>query len=397
MIRKELIIDETKGDFGVEAISLVDRPAIQEDFVYFSAEERYEMKADAERQMLVGPAMIPNKDIYRRDPRTGEEYNVFFSTETVQQCAHLFLRDSNPHATTLDHEKKASDVYVIESWIVEDRKNDKQQKYGFDLPEGTWMVSVKIDDAATWESIKSGERNGFSIEGYFADRLVSNFSHQNADMALIEQLKDLIAQFSAEAPAVEEAPVEETKQQFYAEAKLADGRTIATDAEAMEAGASIFVIDEEGNAEPLAEGEYELEGGATIKVDAEGKLIGEEEEATEEGEEPAEEVEEMAAEEVTEEVTEEVAEEAPATEEVEEEKEEEEEEVKEEFDAEAAIAELSASVAALAEAVKDNFAAVEDKVAELAKAPAQEFSHTPSANYSSTTGKADAFRIKLPK
>ena len=126
--------------------------------------------ADEEQKIVVGPAMIPEMAIPRRD-EDGDIYYVKFSAETIKEIMMKFMKEARTNATNQDHqEDNAAGAYVYESWLVEDPENDKANtKYGFNVPAGTWMVSMKVDDKETWKRVKSGELRGFSVEGFFSD------------------------------------------------------------------------------------------------------------------------------------------------------------------------------------------------------------------------------------
>ena len=118
----------------------------------------------------MGPALIPNKKIYRRSGE--EEYYIFFSDDTVRKAAELFLSKGKQNNSTLEHEIELNGMSVVESWIIEDKEKDKSNLYGFDLPLGTWMVSMKVNNDEVWSSyVKTGKVKGFSIEGHFADTM----------------------------------------------------------------------------------------------------------------------------------------------------------------------------------------------------------------------------------
>jgi len=166
----ELIIDEEDEISGIDAISIVDDPAIQEDFITLSSQEVKLAEVDKDKQILMGPALIPNKKIYRRSGE--EEYYIFFSDDTVRKAAELFLSKGKQNNSTLEHEIELNGMSVVESWIIEDKEKDKSNLYGFDLPLGTWMVSMKVNNDEVWSSyVKTGKVKGFSIEGHFADTM----------------------------------------------------------------------------------------------------------------------------------------------------------------------------------------------------------------------------------
>ena len=192
----ELVISDDNEELAIDAISLVSQPAIEVDFIYFNkAKNNLTLaKLDEEKRMLVSPALIPLKNIYRYDAEKDQDYYVFFSKETVRKASEMYLKHNNHHKATYEHEQRVSGVLTIESWIKEDEKYDKSNAYGFDLPIGTWFVKMKINNSEMWERIKSGELRGLSIEGYFVDRLEqmglnSKIEDDNILQALAEILK----------------------------------------------------------------------------------------------------------------------------------------------------------------------------------------------------------------
>jgi len=191
----ELIIDEEAMLSGIEAISIVDRPAIEEKFIALSKEDKVELaKVDEEKRVLMGAALIPNKNIYRQNE--DEEYYIFFSDDTVRQASELFLMRGNQNKSTLEHQADLHGLSVVESWIIEDETHDKSRKYGMNLPVGTWMVSMKVNNDEVWEDyVKTGKVSGFSIEGYFTDRVeMSQDDELNSPEAisLLEEISDAL-------------------------------------------------------------------------------------------------------------------------------------------------------------------------------------------------------------
>lgn len=185
----ELIIDEKEDLSGVEAISVVEFPAIEENFIALNQQLQL-AKVDDEKRILMGAALIPNKNIYRRNGE--DEYYIFFSDATVKKASELFLMNSNQNNATLEHQKKINDLSVVESWIVEDTEMDKSKKYGLNAPVGTWMVSMKVNNDSIWNDfVKTGKVKGFSIEGYFADKLEMSLQKEQED-ELINKIKEII-------------------------------------------------------------------------------------------------------------------------------------------------------------------------------------------------------------
>ena len=169
----ELVIDEKNEDMAIDAISLVTDPAIEVDFIYLNKAKSNLVlaKTDNEQRLLVSPALIPNKQIFRFDAETNQEYYVYFTPDTVKKASEMYLKYQNNNKATIQHEENTSGVHTVESWIVQDTDMDKSRLYGFDVPKGTWMVSMKIENDEVWERIKEGELKGLSIEGYFVDKM----------------------------------------------------------------------------------------------------------------------------------------------------------------------------------------------------------------------------------
>ena len=192
----ELVLDETQSLNGIEAISIVEYPAIEENFVALNSQERVQFAAqDAEKRILMGAALVPNKPTYRN--QDGEEFYVYFTSKTIRQAAELFLMRGNQNESTLEHEAKLTGLSVVESWIIEDDQHDKSRKYGMDLPVGTWMVSMKVNNEKIWNDfVKTGKVKGFSIEGYFVDK-VNMASHvEQQAMDTLTKINDILKSWS---------------------------------------------------------------------------------------------------------------------------------------------------------------------------------------------------------
>jgi hypothetical protein len=186
----ELLIDENKIESGINAVSVVESPAIEENFVALKKHEVELKEVDGEKRILMGAALVPNKQIYRKNG--DKEFYIYFSEETVRKASELFLMRANQNNATLEHEKKMLDgMSVVESWIIEDEKQDKSAKYGFNLPKGTWMISMKVNNDEIWNKVKAGEVKGFSIEGYFVDKYEMSLQETEEDR-LINAIRDLI-------------------------------------------------------------------------------------------------------------------------------------------------------------------------------------------------------------
>ena len=137
----ELFIRNEKED-GVFAVSLVENPAIEENWVALSAEGIELKVADEERRVLVGMALIPEKRIYRKIK--DKEFNIYFSKETISKAQELYMKNINANNVTTEHERPIQGATVIESWIVEDAKKDKSNLYNLNAHVGSWEIMMKI-------------------------------------------------------------------------------------------------------------------------------------------------------------------------------------------------------------------------------------------------------------
>ena len=189
----ELIIDPNDEQSGIDAISLVETPAIESNFIALSKQkhELYLKEINAEKKILMGAALIPDKSIYRRNDK-GDEYYIYFSKNTVRQASELFFKKSNHKNATFEHENKIDGVTIVESWIVENKEKDKSALYDLEVPVGTWMISMKVNNSEIWNDfVKTGKVKGFSIEGYFADKATIQASKDTSETKL-EEIKELL-------------------------------------------------------------------------------------------------------------------------------------------------------------------------------------------------------------
>jgi hypothetical protein len=191
----ELILDEEDLDAGVEAISIVESPAIESDFVALKNQEIKLAEVDKEKKILMGALLIPNKPIYRNGSEG--EYYIYFSKDTIVKASQMFLQNGNQSRSTLEHAQALNGLTLVESWIVEDKAKDKTALYSLDVPVGTWMGSVKVNNEDVWnEYVKTNKVKGFSIEGYFADKMEAPKEAIEEQMAeqLLSKIKTIITQ-----------------------------------------------------------------------------------------------------------------------------------------------------------------------------------------------------------
>ena len=165
---------DDEGNQGIRMISLVADPAISVMGMYFSddIEQEFRFKSVKDKQIIVGPAIIPNKKILRKD-NNDNYYYVYFTKEVICKMVEKFVKDNNNQSLNIDHSNKMVPGFIQSSWIVEDPMYDKSRFYGFNLPIGSYFIEVKIEDENFWMSeVKEEGRYGFSIEGLMGQKLV---------------------------------------------------------------------------------------------------------------------------------------------------------------------------------------------------------------------------------
>jgi len=174
---EELVLNEDQlNQAGVFAIGLVDMPAHETDFVYMSknkAKKNYFAMASEEKYMIYGPAIIPDKKILQYD-ENGNEYYMYFSKETTNKLAQNYLKNFSQKSFTFQHNEYLDGATLVEQWIIEDESNDKSNALGFNLPKGTWMMGIKVDNVEVWEKVKNETVKGLSIEAYMTSKIIEN-------------------------------------------------------------------------------------------------------------------------------------------------------------------------------------------------------------------------------
>jgi hypothetical protein len=191
----EIVIEED-GNQGIRMVSLVENPAIEVMGMYFSDDEInkevvYQFKEVGDKQIVVGPALIPDRKILRKDDE-GNYYYVKFTRETIERLVNKFNEENNNRSINVDHSNRMVDGFIQQNWIVEDPTYDKSRFYGFNnLPIGTWMIEVKIKDSKFWASeVKAEGKYGFSIEGLLGQKLI--------EMSEVVEVNDLIDDLTEE-------------------------------------------------------------------------------------------------------------------------------------------------------------------------------------------------------
>lgn len=201
-------------DSETYAISMVEAPAIESDFVALAKEEEDKVQVfleSNERHMVYGAALIPEKDIYRNNGE--QEFYISFTKESIEKMSQDFMKEYRQHEVKTDHDEVANEVCVVESWLVQDAYKDKANALGINVPEGTWMVGMKVNNIETWDRIKAGELKGFSVESMltleeFSKQNDNNMSIETNDMNFWNKMKEVLAEVFSKKEEVVEEPQE---------------------------------------------------------------------------------------------------------------------------------------------------------------------------------------------
>lgn len=203
-------------DSETYAISLVESPAIESDFVALAKEDEEKQQVfleSNEKHMLYGAALIPDKDIYRNNGE--QEFYINFTKESIERMSQDFMKEYRQYEVKTDHDDIANEVCVVESWLVSDSYKDKSNALGINVPEGTWMVGMKVNNIETWERIKAGELKGFSVESMisleeFSKQNNDNMNIETNDMGFWNKMKEVLAEaFSKKEGDIEPIDMEE--------------------------------------------------------------------------------------------------------------------------------------------------------------------------------------------
>lgn len=194
----KLPLYEVTVDSDVYAISLVDEPAIEVNYVHLKKDSKAKkvvfLEDEAkEKHMVVGPVLIPDMPIYRN--QDGEEFYIQFSKESIERLAYNYIKQGyNMTSFTAQHQYPVNEVYIVESWL-KTTENDKSNDLGFDCPIGTWFVGAKVNNVDVWEDIKDGKMNGFSVEAFVSlDELKLNKIKRNENKDMAVQKKNIKAE-----------------------------------------------------------------------------------------------------------------------------------------------------------------------------------------------------------
>ena len=246
-----------KKSKGVFAISLVNAPATGEHYIAMAKQDKIVKfaKVDEEQRILMGLVLQPDQLIYRVD-EDGNEFEMFFSAETIKDFSQNFFQSGFQLNSKLEHDEPIEGVTFVESWLVENPKVDKSAAFGLEYPKGSWLVSMKVDNDDIWNNyIKTGELKGFSIDGMVELEEVnfkSNIQMSKSNKNILALLKQIVSGAEQE--------VEVTL------GSVKSGELdIQFDGETLEVGAPVFLLADEEKVS-LADGTYKLDEGGEIVV-----------------------------------------------------------------------------------------------------------------------------------
>ena len=246
-----------KKSKGVFAISLVHDPATAEHFIAMAKQDKIVTlaKVDEEKRILMGLVLQPEQLIYRVD-ENGNEFEMFFSEETIRDFSQNFFQSGFQLNSKLEHDTPIEGVTFTESWLVADPKKDKSAAYGLSYPVGSWLVSMKVDNDDIWNNyIKTGELRGFSIDGMVEleeVNLKTDIQMSKENKSILALLKDIVS-----------------KNEKQIEVTLGSVKSgeldIQFEGETLEVGTAVFLMADEEKVQ-LADGSYKLDEGGEIVV-----------------------------------------------------------------------------------------------------------------------------------
>ena len=203
---------------GVYAVSIVDRPAMEGDFIQFEKENKLQfVKVDESKRRVMGLILEPNKEVLRFNKATNTPYSVFFEKEDVEAVAYNFQKQGNQNNSTIQHNGTPIEgVSFVETWIVENPKVDKSSNFGFEYPKGSWMGVMQLDNEEVWnEYVKTGIVKGFSIDALMQFEEINlkkvNMSKEN-EGSILEMLKELPTKIVALIKPTEKVEVKEASE-----------------------------------------------------------------------------------------------------------------------------------------------------------------------------------------
>ena len=273
----DISVDEE--GLGLFGLSFVDNPAIQVELHAFKAEDKQKIYFSShEKREVVSPVLIPNQLIIRE--ADGIPYYMRASEETIKKIYEKYMLSGNWNNFTYMHENMELDIserakdgiYLQRLWIIGDeRTDDANTKYGFELPKGTLMMKAKVNNRQIWNEIRDGKLRGISLEAFF-DKISTNkalqitYSKMKTNLELFQKFIAFLNEVSVEADGI----ATEAKKDMTNSGEIELKYFIDDE--------HYFVVDGDGivrdeNGEQIAEGEYKLADGNVFVVDSNSKFV----------------------------------------------------------------------------------------------------------------------------
>ncbi len=184
-----MAVNDAKSPSKINLVSVVADPAIKSKGKLFKDDlvKEFTFAIVQDEQRIIAPVLIPDVEIYRNDE--DGEYIMTFSKEVIKQLYDDFKKSGDNRRLNMNHSSQMINGFINSDWIVEDTYYDKTRMYGINVPVGTVMFDVKIEDSEQWALIKEQGMSGFSIEATLGIR-PANLSKQLTDDEIIDSLSD---------------------------------------------------------------------------------------------------------------------------------------------------------------------------------------------------------------
>lgn len=243
---------EDELDGIIYAISIVDKPANKMEFITMNEQVKLK-ETNKEKQILTGVVLQPDQLVYRYTEDKGE-YNLTFPKETIEKLSFEYLERGYQKNSTYNHEQGLEGISVVESWIVKDGDNDKAKSLGFNVPDGTWMVSMRLSDELWNEYIKTGKAKGFSIDAFLNQEKIDNqvFKINKNKNKKVDMLKQKLLK------AINLFETKEKEEEVKMEDFVSGDKKYV--ANSFKEGEMVYVEDSDGERELLEEGSFEKDG-----------------------------------------------------------------------------------------------------------------------------------------
>ena len=162
------IQEDLADDAEVSFVALVDKPAIQKDFLVFNEQKLAFAIQDDEQHIISGPLMLAEEPIIRNNAKYGQHF-IKFSAETIKEIAIKFSKKGYQKNVNLMHDEnmQLNGLVMFESFIVDSKRGIKPMNGFEDVKDGSWFGSFYVENPQAWDLIKQGKVKGFSVEGMF--------------------------------------------------------------------------------------------------------------------------------------------------------------------------------------------------------------------------------------